>query len=649
MALTEKEALEIGAEEDKRWRETHAAVVKEIRRAISDFNQDSKLARELTAEIVASRRDEDKAALASDEAVAHGLSKLRKNKTEGLESLEEQPYFARVVTEEGDKSVEFRLGTESFPDQRIIDWRKAPISKLYYDYREGDEFFETIQGREREGVIGLRRSYQGKRENLHVVETAQGNVYREKEGWKAGEGKEQPASRSFRHDGHLPPILSLITPEQFQWITRDPGKPIVIQGVAGSGKTTVALHRLAWLLHKDNGGLRPEKCLVVMFNRSLKTYIQTTLPELNVKAVPIRTFHQWANQIVTELFGVRTAGNFKKSRELEMFKSSAVCFEHLFKFVEKFPDRKTKNKLVDLFVFFNYLTTLDLFFPKWDAICSQLKEQIKEMAFDFQDDSILLNLVYIEHGYYPVKDSKSLGVCDHIVIDEVQDFGLMEIRALLNALDQKRTVTLVGDTAQKIVMGRNFDSWEIMLKDAGFEETTPITLTVSHRSTQEIMEVASRLRSDGAGTMEAPRTQRSGPSPTFIRAEGPQVLPNLVGQWIGARLKENPHALSSVICRWPKEAQKLVEELRKLGYPSVRLGHRDQFDFSPGVTVTNVHQVKGLEFRNVLIVEPSEENYKLTSEEERNLLYVAVTRAEQRLDAVGCKRPVFSFGSASAS
>ena len=81
-----------------------------------------------------------------------------------------------------------------------------------------------------------------------------------------------------------------------------------------------------------------------------------------------------------------------------------------------------------------------------------------------------------------------------------------------------------------------------------------------------------------------------------------------------------------------------MEVLRKQGHASVRLGHRDQFDFSPGVVVTNVHQVKGLEFRNVLVVEPSEENYRAGSEEEQNLLYVAMTRAEWRLDFIGAKK-----------
>lgn len=642
MALTDAQVKEIGEEETARWKATHAAVVAELRRTSADYEEDRKLARELTSQIVASTRDEDKAALASDEAVAHGLTALRKDKSEGLDSLEEQPYFARVVTEEfteaGDmKEVEFRLGTASFPAQRIIDWRKAPISKLYYDFKEGDEFSETIQGRDREGSIKLRRSYHGRRDVLNIIETPRGTLVVQNGKWKVKDGGE-PLSRTSGHDGHLPPILSLITAEQFELITKDARKPIVIQGIAGSGKTTVALHRLAWLLHEDNSNARAEKCLVVMQSPALKAYVDTTLPELKIHGVPIRTFQQWAAKLVTELAGPRPSGIFQKTLEMERFKSSVVCLQLMNKYVEAHPERDTSDWVADLFRFFQFLTAQEVFWPKWDEIRKQLKEQIARQHCEEQDDPLILHLVYLEHGYYPVRSAESLGVCDHVVIDEAQDFGLIEIKALLNAVDQKRTVTIVGDLAQKIVMGRNFDSWETVLKDAGFENTSPIELTVSYRTTREVLDLAGKLRGGDNQLPPSAQKLRSGPIPSFFKTDSPAAIPNLVANWIRACQGENANALSAVICRQPKEAQTLTEELRKLGLPSVRWGHREQFDFSPGVVITSIHQVKGLEFRNVLVVEPHDENYP-SGDEGRNLLYVAATRAEVRLDFAGTRPP----------
>ncbi len=637
MSLTENEAQEIGHEEDQRWKEAHVAIVDEMRRSESDFHQNRQLARELTSQIVASKRDEDKAALASDEAVAHGLTTLIKNKSEGLESLEEQPYFARVVTLENDREVEFRLGTASLTAQRIIDWRKAPISKLYYDYKEGDYFEETIQGREREGLIKLRRSYHGKKNELQIIETPQGTLHLQNKKWYVSKGSE-PLSRSSGHDGHLPPILSLITADQFRLITQAPEKAMVIQGIAGSGKTTVALHRLAWLLHADNGGAKAEKCLVVLLNRSLKAYIETTLPELNIHQVGIRTFSQWANNLVSEIAGPRPTGSSHVSEDLEKFKSARICLDSLHQYFEKFPDRNSKNFIEDLFGFFSFLITQDLFWPKWALLRDEIRLQVERQFCTPQDDALLLHLIYAEHGYYPTRSPQSLGICDHIVIDEAQDFGWVEIHALLNALDEKRTVTIVGDVAQKIFSNRHFESWDQILKEAGFEDTTPISLSVSHRTTQEIMEIAAHLRNEPLSSKEYGTTRR-GEVPTFIPVETMEIFPHLIGQWIKERLEENPRSLSAIICRQPNEAQALAEILRRMGHPSVRFGHRDQFDFSPGVIVTSAHQVKGLEFRNVLIVEPSEENYPSNQEEARNLLYVAVTRAELRLDLMGIQPP----------
>ncbi len=637
MNLTEEQIQQIAQEEDVRWCRVHASVVREVLRTQSDYQQDRKLARELTSELVASTRDEDKAALASDEAVAHGLTKLRKNKSDGLSSLVEQPYFARVVTQEAGREVEFRLGTASYPDERIIDWRKAPISKLYYDYKEGDAFSEVIQGSEREGVIKTRRAFQGVEARLNVIELPQGRVSRTEQGWKL-EQKGEKFSRAPQHDGHLPPILSLITSDQFALITRDPQKPIFIQGIAGSGKTTVALHRLAWLLHEDNSSARPERCLVVMFNRSLKAYVETTLPELKIPKLPIMTFGQWVNQLVGDMIGPRPRGVFPKSSELERFKSSSQCLKWMQRYIEESPKRG-KNFVDDLLQFFAYLATQRIDWPRWDVAVGQLQEQIAKRLCDLQDDALILHLIYAEHGYYPAKSAASLGVCDHIVIDEAQDFGVVEIRALLNAVDRERTVTIVGDTAQKIVTNRDFDSWEVLLAEAGFEKSAPLFLTVSFRSTIEILELANKLRDPATEAALPSSAQRHGPTPIFIQTDNASSLAHTVGQWITARQTESRRTLCALICRWPKQAQQLVEELRKIGYPSVRLGHRDQFEFSPGITVTNVHQVKGLEFRNVLVVEPSEENYHGTSEEERNLLYVAVTRAEHRLDFIGSQKP----------
>src|SRR5262245_51185384 len=93
------------------------------------FAHEAKRAQDLSSQIVAAKRDVDKQMLASDEAVAHGLTKLKKEEVESIEKLLERPYFARIVLEENEgektRTIEFRLGSASNLECRIIDWRRA--------------------------------------------------------------------------------------------------------------------------------------------------------------------------------------------------------------------------------------------------------------------------------------------------------------------------------------------------------------------------------------------------------------------------------------------------------------------------------------------------------------------------------------------
>lgn len=633
MALSREQIDAIVVEEVERWRRAHAAVVAAARRSGDNLHGDRKLARQLTAELVGCSRAEDMVQLASDEAVAHGLSRLRSTLSGNYGTLAKQPYFARVVTHEDGKEVEFSLGTSSFPNQRIVDWRKAPISQLYYNYAQGDAFDEIIQGRERRGIIKLRRGYQGEHDVLQAIELPEG-IIRLQDGEWIFEEHDALTSRSAGHDGHLPPILSLITREQFDLISRASDRPVIIQGIAGSGKTTVALHRLAWLLHDDNSDAAPHRCMVVVFNRALKVYIETTLPELGIDGVAIRTYHQWLGTIAAEFGGGQPYSDVVQCRESEQFKSSPICVSEINRYVMQFPTLPPGGYAEDLFRFYASVSEREIFWPRWTTISDGLRNQAAQRLRNQQDDSILLNIVFAREGHYPCRSKGALHRCDHIVIDEVQDFGVVEIRALLGALDAERTVTIVGDIAQKIVTNRHFGSWEELLREAGFADTAPLTLSVSHRATQEIMEVAAHIRRDADSAASPPTAIRHGPEPTLIMADSYATEPHLIGTWIEEQVQDNPHALSAIICRLPKQAERLAAMLKKIGYPFVRWGYRDNFDFSPGVIVTNVHQVKGLEFRNVLIVNPIEAQYHPAQEDERNLLYVAATRAQVRLDFI---------------
>jgi DNA helicase-2/ATP-dependent DNA helicase PcrA len=232
------------------------------------------------------------------------------------------PYFGRMVLSEGGKSREILIGRSTYVDTRasvrIVDWRDAPVSRLYYRYDEGDSYEETFGEREVEGEVLTRRSLAIVEARLRRIVAPQGVFVRPNSGvWKRGgaglklQGGQGSALRADHHrpgklgtggeegaeDRHLRAITALIDPRQFELISKPDSGLVVIQGGAGSGKTTIGLHRLAYLAFQDKRRFRPDRMLVIAFNQALVRYISQVLPALEVTGVGVRTYTEWAARL----------------------------------------------------------------------------------------------------------------------------------------------------------------------------------------------------------------------------------------------------------------------------------------------------------------------------------------------------------------
>lgn len=547
-------------DEVTRYEATFRRIQDELRAKTNELGHDEKLARELTAELVATKRDEEKQFLLSDEQVAHGLAHLRFKQANALSDLSRQPYFARVVYNERGRDVEFKLGVASLPEERIIDWRKAPISKLYYDYEEGEEYDDEIAGVERQGVVKLKRAYRGEFDELTNVELKDVSYVKNKGQWsrfrkqsqtmfsvkdkeKVREILKSHAPLSLEQlgatDGYLSQILSLLSPEQFRLISSDLSRPVIIQGSAGTGKTTVALHRLAWLLFEENSPAKEEHSLVVMFSPTLAHYVEKILPSLGVHGVKIATYEDWLKDA-----------------------SRAV---------KKYP------------------TSLD-----------------------------------------------------YLVIDEAQDFTLAEIKKLVDVLKDKNQLMIAGDLGQKILENRDFGTWQELLEKLGLKGVDVLNLSIAYRSTYQIYEIAEYVRDPSLADEDLKMTPRFGPEPLLTVCHNFNEAIDMTRSWIEDVININQRVVGAVVCRTPQEARLVYEALLRQNVHGVRFGDAQHFEFTPGITITDVRQVKGLEFQCLLLFNPSEKKYQANSAQDRNLLYVAVTRAVFKLDMV-CYEPVSSI------
>src|SRR5208337_3371124 len=215
------------------------------------------------------------------------------------------PYFGILELEDDDLGkLSYCLGRQSFFDRHgkaiVIDWREAPISRLYYEYEAGELYEEEIRGRDRSGVVRLKRQVETNGIELQkIVEKGALLVRCDDGSWQlAGEGGGVVSRKEDKSDHRLPEITALISPDQFRAISHPKSSTVLLQGGAGSGKTTVGLHRIAYLTYRDAEHFQPDRVLVVMFNRSLQHYISRVLPELGIgSGVQVETYHGWAGKL----------------------------------------------------------------------------------------------------------------------------------------------------------------------------------------------------------------------------------------------------------------------------------------------------------------------------------------------------------------
>ena len=238
------------------------------------------------------------------------------------------PYFGRLVLEEGPRRREVLIGRgthlDTRSDIRIVDWRDAPVSRLFYRYEEGEDYDEEFGGKEVSGTVATRRSLVIADAELRRIGCRQGSFARGKNGEfrRLGEsatrlaGGSGSALRAEQHhrpgklgtgqeggeEKQLKEITPLIDRRQFELITRPDSGLVVIQGGAGSGKTTIGLHRLAYLAFQDPRRFRPDRMLVIVFNDALARYINGVLPALGVNGVAIRTYEDFSSRLRQALF-----------------------------------------------------------------------------------------------------------------------------------------------------------------------------------------------------------------------------------------------------------------------------------------------------------------------------------------------------------
>jgi DNA helicase-2/ATP-dependent DNA helicase PcrA len=662
-------------------------------------------------QMVAARRAEALGALVDPSSPYFGHLRLREEPTDDRARL-----AARLPRER-----DVLIGRATYVDAkngvRIVDWRHAPVSQLYYRYPEGSFYEETFGDREVEGEIVARRTVTIHQGELLRVTSPQGVFTRGADGfWHHADpravelsGGEGSATRpktgvlgtgpagGQREDRHLAEITALIDPRQFELITKPDTGLVVIQGGAGSGKTTIGLHRMAYLAYANRHRFQPERMQVITSGPGLASYIGEVLPSLGTEGVLVTPLRQWAGRMLKHAvpwLGVVPVVDDAPSVVTRLKKHPAVLHAlerrveaHLAKpgarrdsraIVELWADLLTdKDGLIEAFAGETAdpigsaeisrahrfcadrcpavleadprdrpepgvpaaaarapaeETDTDSDRPDDDDVRGEfgvdgLLTEDSSASIDPEDVVLLLRLTQLVKG--PLRAGKKGRLWSHLFVDEAQDLSPIELAVLVDQTTDERSITLAGDTAQRLYLENGFTGWERTLVHLGLSHVAVEPLKIAYRSTREILEVARHALGPLADP-EPPIAPRSGAPVEAHRFPDAGAAVAFLGDALRPLFAREPRATVAVLARYPEQADIYYEGLKVAEVPYLRRVRSQDFSFRPGVEVTEIRQVKGLEYDYVILVDVNQATFS-TDEEARHLFNIAATRAAHQL------------------
>jgi len=619
------------------------------------------------------RLPEDRASIVEQmETIRHLLRQLDNSRVQEADPA--NPYFGhlRIADEDGDER-DICIGRSTYirGTVRIVDWRDAPISRVFYQHREGDEYLMHIDGNEVEGEVLVRRTVTIDDSVLIRVGSEQGTWILDGTAWvdaapprlEGGEGVAHlpdmelggaapTMSRRARYDKHLPEIASLLDPAQFDLIASPDAGLVAIQGSAGSGKTTVALHRVAYLAFHDPARFAPAKTLVVVYSKALARYISRVLPSLGVDGVAVEPFEGWAADLVHKLFprmpttiSEQTPAAVSRFKQhgglLAVMEEAATAFPELGP-VQLFDEILTsRTGLADAVArhmpgAFSDGEVESIF--RWCASAHAARttrrepdpdedpEEVELPTLDAEDVPLLLRLHQLTVG--PLTTARRGGRAiqhAHLVIDEAQDMSPIEITVLLGTVLPRHPVTLAGDVAQQLDHANDFQSWEYVLSHLRTDAVSIRPLEVSYRSTEPIMRAALAVLGHLAPAVP-PRSVRAGEPVRYFEFGGAGQCSTFLADMLQDLMQREPHASLAIMTRHPAQADQIYAALDRAGVPMLRRVRDQDFEFLPGIEVVEMHETKGLEFDYVVLVDVDAESFP-ESDASRRLLHVGMTRA----------------------
>ena len=599
------------------------------------------------------------------------------NKRKRLTKILAIPYFGRIdflEKKENSKVMPTYIGIHTFydPESRatlIHDWR-APVSSMFYDHELGEAGYRSPSG-EIKGEISLKRQYRirgGKMEFMIESALTVHDDILQKE-------------LSSNTDDKMKNIVATIQREQNQIIRNEDIRTLIIQGVAGSGKTSIALHRIAYLLYTFRDSISSKDILIVSPNKVFSDYISNVLPELGEETVPETSMEQILSGVLEHKYKYQTYFGLvnelleKPSSSLIdriAYKASFGFISELDKFIlhientyfkaadvkltkyitipapfikeqylrfNRYPIRRRFDAMADYML---DMLKIQYAFTVTTAGRNLLKKEIRLMFAGNNDIQVYKDFFKWTNnpGMFKMRKGHTLEYSDlaplaylhlalegngnqpfrvkHLLIDEMQDYSPIQYKVIKKLFPCRKTV--LGDAGQS-VNPYGSSTAETIQKSLTASEI--MKLCKSYRSTFEITDFAQKIHPNA----ELEPVARHGEKPQILQfGSAVEELSGIMG--LISTYRKSGYKSLGIICKTEQQARKMADMLKSYANDISFLSSQSSA-FVQGIVITSAHMAKGLEFDEVIIPQTDERNYR--SEIDKSMLYVAVTRAMHRL------------------